>query len=51
MQDQSENYATFLTNVKEFKQLNQLPMPLPFEQVYKWTNSLKIKVSGTNRAT
>ena len=32
---QSETYAIFLANVKEFKQLNQLnqlPVPLPFEQ-------------------
>ena len=30
--DKSKVYASFLTNVSEFKQLNQLPVPLNFEE-------------------
>ena len=30
--DKSKVYASFLTNVSEFKQMNQLPVPLNFEE-------------------
>ena len=51
--DKSKVYASFLTNVSAFKQLNQLPVPLNFEEdvdvdqpvIYqaKWHKSCHLK--------
>lgn len=55
--DKSEPYRTFLTNVKQFKELNQLPVPLKFgldidmDQLVrnqaKWHKSCHLKFSAS----
>ena len=55
--DKSKIYASFLANVSEFKRLNQLPVPLKFEEDMdvkklvthqaKWHKSCYIKFNDT----
>ena len=57
--DKSEPYRTFLTNVKQFKELNQLPVPLKFgldidmDQLVrnqaKWHKSCHLKFSASKQ--